>query len=153
MSLPLQLKYVTTASRMYYVEVSWLRTLWNCCGLVSVHETTVIWSLHCCIAIVIHLTYSWLTVGPLNVPMVSYSTLFMVNFTSDHTYVAWNACSELVNSVYCCGRSIILVPWVSDVLRLWSKDFDVLVQWKVARSDHSWYSGTQLVEPWYLRRV
>jgi len=55
-SLPLQLKYVTTASHMYYVEVSRLRTLWNCC-----------------IAIVIHLTYSWLTVGPPYVPMVSYS--------------------------------------------------------------------------------
>ena len=54
MSLPLQLKYVTTASRTYYsyADVNRLRTLWNSCGLVSVHETTVIWSLHCCIAIV-----------------------------------------------------------------------------------------------------
>ena len=56
MSLSLQLTYVTTASHMYYVDVSRLRTLWNSCGLVSVHETTVIWTLHCCIAIVIRLT-------------------------------------------------------------------------------------------------
>jgi chorismate mutase len=74
MSLPLQLKYVTTASRMYCVEVSRLRTLWNSCGLVSVHETTVIWSLHCCVAIIIHLTESWQTVGLPFVPMVIYST-------------------------------------------------------------------------------
>jgi len=29
MSLPMQLKYVTTASRMYYVDVNRLRTLRN----------------------------------------------------------------------------------------------------------------------------
>ena len=76
MSIPLQLKYVTTASRMYeyYVDVNRLSTLWNSCGLVSVHETTVIWLLHCCIAIVIDLTQSWQTVGILFVRMVSYST-------------------------------------------------------------------------------
>ena len=45
MSLSLQLQYVTSACRMYYVDVSQLRTLWNCCGLVSVQETAVIWSL------------------------------------------------------------------------------------------------------------
>jgi len=56
MSLSMQLKYVTTASRMYYVDVNRLRTVWNYCGLHSVHETTVICSLHCCIAIVIHST-------------------------------------------------------------------------------------------------
>ena len=39
MSLSVQLKYVTTASRMYYVDVNRLRTLWNCCGLVSVQRT------------------------------------------------------------------------------------------------------------------
>jgi len=66
---------------MYYVEVNQLRTLWNCCGLVSVHQTAVIRSLHCCtIAIVIHLAKSRQTVGPPYVPMV-------VNFTSDHTHV------------------------------------------------------------------
>jgi hypothetical protein len=60
-SISLQSKYVTIASRMYYVDVNRLRTLWNCCGWVSVHETSVIWSLHCCIAIFIHLTGSWQT--------------------------------------------------------------------------------------------
>ena len=74
MSLSLQLKYVTTASRMYYVDFNRLRTLWNFCSLVSVHETTVIWSLHCYIVIVVHLTDSWQTVGLPFVPMVSYST-------------------------------------------------------------------------------
>jgi len=39
MSLPLQLKYVATASRTYYVDVNRLRTLWNSCGLVSLQET------------------------------------------------------------------------------------------------------------------
>ena len=43
---------------MYYVDVNRLCTLWNSCGLVSVQETIVIWSLHCSIAIVIHLTGS-----------------------------------------------------------------------------------------------
>ena len=47
--------------RMYYVDVNRLRTMWNFCGLVSVHETTVVWLLHCCIPIVIHLTDSWQT--------------------------------------------------------------------------------------------
>ena len=56
MSLSLQFQYVTTASIMHYVDVSQFRTLWNCCGSVSVHQTAVIWSLHCCIAIVVHLT-------------------------------------------------------------------------------------------------
>jgi len=56
MSLSMQLKYVTTASPMYYADVNLLRRLWHSCALVSVHENTVIWSLHCCIAIVIHPT-------------------------------------------------------------------------------------------------
>jgi len=56
MSLTLQFQYVTTASSMHYVDVSQFRTLWNCFGSVSVHQTAVIRSLHCSIAIVIHLT-------------------------------------------------------------------------------------------------
>jgi len=56
----LQLPCVTTESPMYYVDVSRLRTLWNCCGLVSVQQTAVIRSLHCCtIAILNHLPESW----------------------------------------------------------------------------------------------
>jgi len=71
MSLSLQLQYVTSACRMYYVEVSRLCTIWICCGLVSVHQTAVIWSLNCCMAIVIHLTESRQTMGLLFVHMVS----------------------------------------------------------------------------------
>jgi len=59
---------------MYYVDVNLLRTLWNSCGLGSVHQTAVIWSLHCCIAIVIDLAESWQTVGLPFVTVVSYST-------------------------------------------------------------------------------
>ena len=29
---------------MYYVDVNQLRTLWNSCGLVPVHETAVLWT-------------------------------------------------------------------------------------------------------------
>ena len=64
MSLSMQLKYVTTASPVYYVDASLLRRLWHSCSLDSVHETTVIWSLHCCIAIVIQLSYEFDTVHP-----------------------------------------------------------------------------------------
>ena len=56
---------------MHYVQVSQFRTLWNCCGSVSVHQTAVVRSLHCSIAIDIHLTESWQTVGPPYVRMVS----------------------------------------------------------------------------------
>ena len=65
---------------MYYIEVSRLRNLWKCCGLVSVHQTTVIRSLHCLCIYRYSLTDCWQTVGPPCVPVV-------VNFTSDHTYV------------------------------------------------------------------
>jgi len=47
---------------MYYVDVNWLRTLWKSCGLVYVHETAVIWQMHCCIAIV-DLNESWQTIS------------------------------------------------------------------------------------------
>jgi len=57
---------------MYCVDVKRLRTLWKCCGFVSVQETAVIWSLYCCTAIVIHLAESWQTVGLPFVLMVSY---------------------------------------------------------------------------------
>jgi len=111
-------------------------------------------SLHCCIAIVIHLTESWQTVG---LPFFSYGELFSVVhgkfYERSHIRNLKGVWWIRKLTVYCRGRSIILFPWVSDVLRLRSKDFDVLVQWKVTRSDHSWYAGTQLVEPWYLRRV
>ena len=59
-------------SRMYYVDVNRLRTLWKCCVLVSVHEATAIRSLHCCLAIVFRLTDSWQTVG---LPFCSYGEL------------------------------------------------------------------------------
>jgi len=59
MSLSLQLKYVTTTSRMYYVDVNRLRTLWNSCGLFSVHETTV----HLVVALLDNYRYSFNRAG------------------------------------------------------------------------------------------
>jgi len=57
---------------MYYVDANRLRTLCNCCGLVSVHQTAVIRSVHSCTAAIgIHLTESWQTVGLPFVHMVS----------------------------------------------------------------------------------
>jgi hypothetical protein len=47
-----------------------------------------------------------------------------------------------VNSLlYCCGSSLTLFPWVSDILWLRGKVFDVLVQMKTVRSNNGWYTG------------